>query len=244
MRTLVVSQLVKLIDDYSEPCCMVYKNALRGTSLESQRLTYHYKEMVTKYWQMSRLQMLQEWSAQRPEQSEFWRLKSNFQRWRGTEHESSRAYSKNLEARKQVTGDWMDFGREFHREKKKLTTWLLKCKVRPWALKRVKRKPSLSVNANRQVGIQTSSEPAAGHRQPRSCLSFVSFPSTTFLAPAGERSLLGRVYVISMVWLTQVNLISSTTILIAWTKFFLPYDITEWAETYTVPSKTPTSQSL
>lgn len=91
----------------------------------------------------------------------------------------------------------MDCGREFHREKK-LTTWLLKCKVRPWFLKRVKRKTSLSVNANRQVGIQTSSEPAAGHRQP-SCLSFVTSPSTTFLAPARERSLLGRVYVISMV---------------------------------------------
>lgn len=128
--------------------------------------------------------------------------------------------------------------------KKKWTTWLLKCKVRPWALKRVKRKPSLSVNANRQVEIQTSSESAAGHRQPRSCLSFVTFPSTISLAPARERSLLGRVYVISMVWLTQVNLISSTTILIAWTKFLLPYDITEWKETYTVPSKTPTSQSL
>lgn len=36
MRTLFVSQLVTLIDGYSEPCCMVYKNALRGTSLERQ----------------------------------------------------------------------------------------------------------------------------------------------------------------------------------------------------------------
>lgn len=35
-RTLFVSQLVTFINDYSEPCCMVYKNALRGTSLERQ----------------------------------------------------------------------------------------------------------------------------------------------------------------------------------------------------------------
>lgn len=79
----------------------------------------------------------------------------------------------------------------------------------------MKRKPSLSVNA-KQTDRDTNKFRVSSSAQTAQKLPvFVTFPSTTSLAPARKRSLLGRVYAISMVWVTQDNLISSTTILIA-----------------------------
>lgn len=125
-----------------------------------------------------------------------------------------------------------------------MSIWLLECKVGPWARKRMKRKPSPSVNARQTDWEYKQIQLAAVHRLTQKLCVISHLPSTTSLTPGRESSLLGRVYVIPMVWVIQDNLISSIMILIACTKFLLPCDISEWAESYTAPSKTPTSQTL